>query len=222
MGSITSLTAADGHSFDAYRVGPQGMPKASVVVIQEIFGANSHIREVADTYAAEGYDVIAPALFDRVKKHVELGYEGDDVAAGRKIRGNISWDDALKDVNAAIAAIRGTGKVGVIGYCWGGSLAWLTATRLRADAAICYYGGQVPDFSAEKPGCPTMLHFGELDSSISLEGVETVRNQNPDLPLFIYKGAGHGFNCDHRSSYNAKCAAQARQRSLAFFAENIG
>ncbi|MGY8994345.1 MAG: dienelactone hydrolase family protein [Rhodospirillales bacterium] len=200
MGSITSLTAADGHSFDAYRVGPQGMPKASVVVIQEIFGANSHIREVADTYAAEG----------------------DDVAAGRKIRGNISWDDALKDVDAAIAAIRGTGKVGVIGYCWGGSLAWLTATRLRADAAICYYGGQVPDFSAEKPGCPTMLHFGELDSSISLEGVETVRNQNPDLPLFIYKGAGHGFNCDHRSSYNAKCAAQARQRTLAVYAETIG
>ena len=222
MGTTSTLTASDGHGFNAYWADPKGTPKGGLVIIQEIFGLNSHIREVADGYAADGYKVVAPAMFDRVKPGIELGYDADDVAAGRDIRAKISWDDALKDVAAAIAALKGVGRIGVVGYCWGGSLAWLTATRLTADAAVCFYGGQVPDFAAEKPRCPTMLHFGEKDAGIPLDGVEKVRASHPDMPLYIYAGAGHGFSCDHRGSFHPESHKLARQRTLDFLGKHIG
>ncbi len=161
-------------------------------------------------------------MFDRVKKGIELGYEQTDIAAGLDIRGKIAWDDALKDVAAAMDAVKGAGKVGVVGYCWGGSLSWLAACRIKPAAASCYYGGQLHDFKDEKPTCPTMLHFGEKDASIPLEKVEAVRAKHPNLPLFIYKDAGHGFHCDQRGSFHPTSAKQAMERTLDFFRKNVG
>jgi carboxymethylenebutenolidase len=217
------LSSADGHRLDAYRAGPAGEGVAGLVVIQEIFGVNSHIRSVADRFAAQGFDAIAPALFDRVGPGIELGYESDDIAEGRAIRAKIATDDALADVAAAVAALRADGRrVGVVGYCWGGSLAWAAATRLAdVDAAVAYYGGQIAEMADEQPRCPVMLHFGETDASIPMDHVTTVRAKHPDLPLHVYP-AGHGFSCDARASYDAPSAALALERTLPFLREHLG
>lgn len=223
MGEFVTLTASGGHELAAWRSEPEGTPRAGLVVVQEIFGVNSHIRAVADGFAADGYLVLAPALFDRVEPGIELGYDADDVQKGRDIRAKIAHDDAVKDMKAAVEALADESlKVGVVGYCWGGSLAWNAATRLeRVAAAVGYYGGMIPDMADEQPKHPVMLHFGETDQSIPLEGVEKVRSAHPDVPIHIYP-AGHGFNCDHRGSYHAESAALARERTLAFFAQTLG
>ena len=221
MGSTITTTAADGHTLDAYRADPEGKPKGAIVVIQEIFGVNAHMRAVTDGFAAAGYLAIAPAMFDRAERGVEVGYDEADMARGRGVRAKIAWDDAVKDMEAAAAAVGDAGKVAVVGYCWGGSLAWLAATRMRVDGAVCYYGGQIPDFKDETPRCPTMLHFGEVDAGIPLDKVEAVRQAHPNLPLHLYP-AGHGFNCDHRGSYDADSAKLALERTLAFFAQHVG
>lgn len=220
------LTADDGHSFDAYVARPAGQPpndqpRAGLVVIQEIFGVNRHIRAVADSYAAEGYLAIAPALFDRVEPGIELGYDQDDIARGREIRGKIAWDQALADITAALGFVAGAGKVGVVGYCWGGSLAWLTATRLQPAAAVCYYGGNIYEFRDEQPTCPVVFHFGEEDAAIPMEQVRAVGATHPKEELYTYP-AGHGFNCDMRGSYDAESAQLARQRTMTFFSRVIG
>jgi carboxymethylenebutenolidase len=223
MTGMIQLQAADGHRLDAYRAKPDGTPVAGLVVIQEIFGVNSHIRSVADRFAAQGFDAVAPALFDRVDPGIELGYEADDIAEGREIRARIAQDDALKDVAAAVELLRGEErKVGVTGYCWGGSLAWAAATRLDGvDAAVCYYGGQVAEMADEQPRCPVLLHFGETDASIPMSDVETVRAKHPELPLHVYPEAGHGFSCDARASYHAPSAALALERTLAFLRQHL-
>lgn len=222
MGETVTLTAGDGHELSAYRSEPQGTPRAGLVVIQEIFGVNSHIRAVADSYAAEGFAVLAPALFDRVEPGIEIGYAAEDVERGRDIRAKIAHDNAVLDVDAAVNALRDEGlAVAVVGYCWGGSLAWNAATRLDGVAcAVGYYGGMIPDMADENPRSPVMLHFGETDASIPLEGVETVKKKHPQIPVHIYP-AGHGFSCDARASYHAESAALARERTLAFFAEHL-
>ena len=188
------LTAADGHTFSAYRADAKGDVRGGIVVNQEIFGVNDHIRSVCDRYAAKGYTAIAPALFDRVGPDIQLGYDADDIAKGREVRGKVADDDALKDIKAAIDALNGDGlSTAVVGYCWGGSLTWLTATRLGGvKAAISYYGGQVPDQADEQPKVPVIFHFGETDASIPLDKVAIVREKHPRLPLYIYP-AGHGF-----------------------------
>jgi carboxymethylenebutenolidase len=216
------LTAADGHKFSSYHADAQGTAKGGLVVIQEIFGVNDHIRSVCDRYAAEGYTCIAPALFDRVSPDIQLGYEADDIAKGRDIRGKVADEDALKDIDAAIAALNADGlSTAVVGYCWGGSLTWLTATRLNGvKAAISYYGGQVPDQADEQPKVPVLFHFGETDASIPLDKVEIVRTKHPDLPLHIYP-AGYGFSCDARGSFNAESAELAKSRTLAFLSAHI-
>ena len=221
MGVTLQLSAADGHALDAYRADPEGTHKGGLVVIQEIFGVNAHIRDVCDRFAEQGYTVLAPALFDRVDKGIELGYEDADVAEGREIRGKISWDQAVADVVAAVDVLKSEGKVGVVGYCWGGSLTWLAACRLDIDCAVTYYGGQIPDFKDEQPKCPTILHFGETDGSIPMDAVETVKAAHPELPIYIYP-AGHGFACDMRGSYDAESTAEALPRTLAHFAQHIG
>ena len=222
MGKTITLKASDGHELSAYRADPAGTARGGLVVIQEIFGVNSHIRAVADGFAAEGYAAVAPALFDRVERGVELGYEEDGRTRGRGIRADIQWDDAVKDVAAAVAALSGV-AVGVVGYCWGGSLAWLAATRIAGVAAsVGYYGGQIKDFRDEAPHCPVMLHFGTEDASIPMDAVAAVQAAQPDIPVHIYEGAGHGFNCDQRGSYHAVAAATARERTLAFLRENVG
>ncbi len=220
QGETIELTAADGHRLGAYLARPAGAPKAGLLVAQEIFGVNRHIRAVTEGFAADGYLAIAPALFDRRERDLELGYEAEDVAHGRELKGATSWDEAAQDVAAATAAVAEAGQVGVVGYCWGGSIAWLAACRLPIAAAVGYYGGQIRELSGETPRCPVMLHFGEQDAAIPLDDVEAVRAQHPEVPIHLYP-AGHGFNCDLRGSYHAESAALARERSLAFLAERL-
>ena len=224
MTTQMTLTAADGHKLSAYRAEAKAASKTGLVVLQEIFGVNSHIRSVADRFAGDGFVAVAPALFDRVAPGIEMGYAPEDIERGRETRVQVSLDQALADTQAAIAALDEEGlKVGVVGYCWGGSLAWAAATRLDGVAcAVGYYGGQIPDMADERPRCPVMLHFGEQDNSIPMDKIEIVRAKHPEVPLFTYPGAGHGFSCDARGSYHAESAAKARERSLAFLREHLG
>lgn len=221
MGQYIQLAASDDFTLDAYRADPSGDAKAGLVVIQEIFGVNAHIRELCDRYAAEGYSVIAPALFDRAEKNVELGYEQADREQGMALRAKCPWDSAVMDVEAAAAVLRAEGKVGVVGYCWGGSLTWLSACRSDIDAAVCYYGGQIFDFREEKPKVQVLMHFGEKDASIPMEKVEAINADYPDIPSYVYDDAQHGFSCDHRGSYQEAAHVQALERTLAFFDENL-
>ena len=211
-----TLQAADGHRFDAYRALPAGKPRGALVVIQEIFGVNSHIRAVADGYAADGWLAIAPAMFDRVERGIELGYTPADIERGRELKGGCSNDHALLDIAAAVDTVRSAGKVAVIGYCWGGTLAWLAACRQPGlSAAVSYYGGGIGELIDLTPRCPVLAHFGERDASIPLTVPEALRKAHPEVEIHIYP-AGHGFNCDQRGSFDAPSAKLARERSLAF------
>ncbi len=220
MAEMIDLEAEDGHKLTAYRADPDGPARGGLVVIQEIFGVNSHIRDVCDRFAASGYSAIAPAVFDRLQKGIELEYTEQGVAAGRDLIEQLGWDDALKDIWAAALALDPNGKAGVVGYCWGGSVAWLAACRLNIAAAVGYYGRQIPEFVDEKPGVPVMLHFGENDPLIPLEGVETVRAAHPQVPIFTYP-AGHGFTCDQRADFHAESSRRALVHTMDFFAENL-
>ena len=218
---MTGLVAADGHRLQAYEAVPVGAARGGVVVVQEIFGVNDHIRRVADGYAADGYRVIAPALFDRVRPGIELGYTDADIAEGRKIRGQLTFEQALADVEAARKAL-GDGNIGIVGYCWGGTVTWLAAARLPGFAAAAsYYSGGIGQFAVEHPRCPTQCHFGEKDHAIPLTEVAAVRDANPAVEVYTYP-AGHGFNCDARASFDAAAAKLARERTLAFFSKHIG
>jgi carboxymethylenebutenolidase len=222
MGKTIELTAKDGHKFGAYVAEAQGKAKGAIVVIQEIFGVNHHIRSVADRFAAKGYHAVAPAHFDRLRPGIELGYGPDDIAKGREIRTGIKLDDTLRDVQAAIDEAGRHGKVAVVGYCWGGSLAYLAATRLSGLAcAIGYYGGMIAEHRNEKARVPTILHFGETDASIPMSDVEKVRAAHPDMSIFVYP-AGHGFSCDERGSYDKASHELALERTLKFMAEKVG
>ncbi|WP_299394066.1 dienelactone hydrolase family protein [Pelagibius sp.] len=221
MGELVSLTATDGHALGAYVARPEGAAKGGLVVVQEIFGVNAHIRAVTDGFARDGYLAVAPALFDRIRPGIELGYDAEAVAEGRALRPQVPWEATMHDVAAAIGVAAEAGKAGVIGYCWGGSVAWLSACRLSPAAAVCYYGGHIHEFRDEKPACPVMFHFGEEDAGIPLDQAEAVHAAHPDCPFFTYP-AGHGFNCDLRGSYHAESAALARQRSLDFLAPLVG
>ena len=218
----TELTAADGHTLSAYAAGPREARRA-LVVVQEIFGVNRHMRRVCDEFAREGYAVICPALFDRTERGVELGYEQADVARGRTLRGTIDAGKTVLDILAAAAALPKGAKHGIIGYCWGGTVAWHGATRSSAfDAAVGWYGGGIAAAKEEVPRCPVQLHFGEVDASIPLADVEAVRAARPEVEVFVYPAAGHGFGCEERGSYKPEDAALAQRRSLAFFARHLG
>lgn len=223
MGQTLTLSAEDGHQLAAYRAAPAGTPRGALVVVQEIFGVNSHIKKISDGWAADGYVALAPALFDRVERGVETGYGPDDIQRGRELRGKISTDDAVRDVRAAVRELGRAGlRVGVVGYCWGGTMAWLAATRIEGlSAAVGYYGGGIADTAEESPRCPVMLHFGETDASIPKEHYEKVRRLHPALPVHVYP-AGHGFSCDERGSYEERSARLARERTLAFFRQHVG
>lgn len=219
MGKI-EITSADGHVFDAYESRPEGAT-AAVVVIQEIFGVNSHIRSVVDSYAAAGYHCVAPALFDRVERNVELEYTGDGVQAGLAFKKGLETPDSAADVAATVDYLASTGPVGVVGYCFGGSMAWLAASNPMVTAAVGYYGGQVREFMNTMPLAPVMLHFGGLDKSIPPEDVSAVSAAYPEIDVFTYPQADHGFNCDVRASYNAEAAELARSRTLDFFESHL-
>jgi len=226
MGAFVDLQATDGFSFPAYVAQPTGTAKGAVVVLQEIFGVNSHIRSVADGYANEGYLAVAPSTFHRVKPGVELGYTQDDMAAGFALKTAVEALPApgvLQDIQAAIRHAAQAGKVGIVGYCWGGLLTWRSACTLDGlSAAVCYYGGGMttPDEAARQPKVPTMAHFGEKDHWIPLESVEAFRKAHPEVEVHVYK-ADHGFNCDQRASHDAAAARQARERTLAFFVKHL-
>ena len=221
MGEFVTLTAADGHSLSAYKAEPSGTPKGAVVVVQEIFGVNSHIRSVADKVAGDGYVAIAPALFDRIEKGIELGYDEDDRNKGLGLRGKLSWDDSINDVNAAVEEVNSAGKVGLVGFCFGGSVAWVAANESPIQAASGWYGGQIHQEIARQPKCPVQLHFGTEDFSIPNEMVDEIKAAHPDVPVYIYDGAGHGFNCDDRGSYHKASAELAYQRTMEFFGEHL-
>lgn len=222
MGQDLTLTASDGFKLDAYRADPAGTPRGAIVVIQEIFGVNHHIRNVCDRFAADGYVAIAPSLFDRTEPNFQSGYSPDEVAIARKFVAAPDWPAMLRDTQAAIDAVAAIGPVGIIGYCLGGSVAYNAATQLSGlKAAIGYYGGAVVRFADNAPTVPTQLHFGELDSGIPLSDVEIIKSKQPEVEVFIYPGAQHGFGCDERTSYDAPSAALARERSLAFFAKHL-
>jgi carboxymethylenebutenolidase len=223
MGEHVRLQAFDEHEFDAYVARPAGEPIAGLVVVQEAFGVNRHIRSMADGFAKDGFFAVAPALYDRVERGVELGYAGEDMQKGIAIARRIDPARALLDVSAAVDyARRETGKkVGVIGYCLGGSMAWTAATRLHPDAAVGYYGGYIAKYAEEQPKAPVMLHFGLQDQHIPKAEIdEKIAAAHPDVPIFWYD-AGHGFNCDDRASYNPEAAKLARQRSLEFLKKHL-
>ena len=219
---MIQLVAADGHKLDAYRADPAGKPRGAIVVVQEIFGVNSHIRSVADGYAADGYLVVAPALFDRAQEKVELGYTPADIAKGRELKAASPTEPALLDIGAAVQAASPAGKVGIVGYCWGGFLAWMAAAKLPGLAcAVPYYGGGMLDQSELAPRCPVMCHFGERDTMIPADGVRKFAAKHIGQQIFLYE-ADHGFNCDQRGSWNAPSAKLARERTLAFFRTYVG
>jgi carboxymethylenebutenolidase len=220
MGELTTIMARDGHEFQAWLSASPARPRGAVVVLQEIFGVNGHIRAVTDAFAAAGYTAIAPALFDRVRRGIELDYTPAEQQQGAGYRKQIAPETALKDIAAAAAVVRHSGRTGIVGYCWGGSLAYLAACELPLAAAVVYYG-RVGDFLEKKPRCPIMYHYGAADHAIPLAEVERVRAAQPAAPLYVYEGAGHGFNCDQRDSYDAQAAALARTRTLDFLARHI-
>lgn len=227
MGTFIDLKSADGFEFPAYVAQPAGQPKGGIVVLQEIFGVNSHIRSVADGYAAQGYLAVAPATFHRVKPGVDLGYSSDDMSAGMALKAAVEALPApgvLQDIQTAIGHAAQAGKVGIVGFCWGGLLTWRAACTLEGlSAAVPYYGGGMttPDEAARLPKVPVLAHFGDQDHWISLDSVEAFKRAHPQVEVHIHH-ANHGFNCDQRASYNAAAAQQARESTLAFFGQHLG
>jgi carboxymethylenebutenolidase len=222
MSKVVKLQAGDGHELDAYVAQPEGKPRAGLVVVQEIFGVNQHIRSVADRFAREGFYAVAPALFDRVERNVDWGYDGESMKKGMAIVQKIGIDNSLKDVDAALQyAGKETGKpAGVVGYCYGGTLAWLSATRLAPAAVVGYYGGNIASFAQENPRVSVMLHFGKRDDHIPAAEVAKVQAAHPEVEIYWYE-AGHGFNCDMRGSYDEKASKEAMARTLAFLTKHL-
>src|SRR3954465_1389613 len=227
MGQFTELKAADGQAIPAYVAQPKGQAKGGIVVIQEIFGVNSHIRSVADGYAASGYLAVAPAIFHRVKPNVDIGYTPEDMQAGMALKAAteaLPAPGVMQDIQAAINHAAQAGKVGIVGYCYGGLLTWRAAATLTGlSAAVPYYGGgsTPPPETARKPKVPGMAHFGELDKHITIESVRAFEKAHPEVEVHVYQ-ADHGFNCDQRGSWNASAAATARERTLYFFGKHVG
>lgn len=224
MSEQVTLRAADGHELGAYVARPAGEPVAGLVVVQEIFGVNEHIRAVADGFAREGFLAVAPAMFDRIQPGIELEYEGDDRLTAMSLLPRIDMAKSVADVAAAMEyAAQETGKkVGVVGYCYGGTLAWLAATRLKPAVAVGYYGGQIAAYAEETPTAPVMLHFGRADAHISSEKVAKVSTAHPEVEIYWYDGAGHAFNRDVSDSYHPEAAKLARARTVEFLRKNLG
>jgi carboxymethylenebutenolidase len=223
LGKHFSLTSSDNFKLGAYRADPSGKAKGGIVVIQEIFGVNHHIRAVCDRLAGEGYAALAPAVFDRQQPNFESGYSPDEIANARKFVANPDWGAMLRDVQAAIDELKKTGPVGIMGFCMGGTISFLAACKLSGlSAAVCYYGGQIAKNADEKPKVPTLMHFGEEDASIPMTDVALIKQKRGgDCEIYVYPHAQHGFNCDERGSYNAEAAKLAWQRSMAFLAKHV-
>jgi carboxymethylenebutenolidase len=221
MGQFTTIMARDGHEFQAWLAAAPGRPRGALLVIQEIFGVNNHIRAVTDRFAAEGYTAIAPSLFDRVRRGIELGFKAEDLQEGLGYVKQLDPEATRRDLAAALAVVKHSGRAGAVGYCWGGQLAYLAASELPLACAVVYYG-KVVSYLERRPRCPVMYHFGTEDRSIPLTDVERIRAAYPEAPVYTYEGAGHAFNNDQRDSYQPQAAALARSRTLEFFARYVG
>ncbi|HJQ59961.1 MAG TPA: dienelactone hydrolase family protein [Vineibacter sp.] len=223
MGENVRLKAKDGVEVGGYLATPAGTPKGHVVVVMEIFGVNHHIKAVTDRLAADGYIALAPQFFDRIKPGIELGYTADTIAQGREHVMALGMDKPLADVQAAIDALkaRGAKKVGITGFCWGGTVTWMSACRLPVDVAVGYYGGGIHGARNEKPKCPTMLHFGDKDAHIPMTHVNELRELHKGVTIYDYP-ADHGFHCDERGSFDASAAKIAYGRTLEFFGKHLG
>ena len=221
MGNTINLKAPDGFTLTAYTAGPTGGTKG-LVLIQEIFGVNHHIRDMCERFGAQGYAVCAPAIFDRVEPGIELGYTQEDIDKGRGYRMKLNDAQLMLDVEAAAAQLGGK-KLGIVGYCFGGTVAWWGATRSnRFAAASCWYGGGIAGTKDERPNCPVQMHFGEKDASIPMTDVEAIRAAQPRVESYVYPGAQHGFGCDERASFSKPDYELAQQRTLEFFARHSG
>jgi carboxymethylenebutenolidase len=221
MSEFTTLMARDGHEFSAWLAAPAGKPRGAVLVIQEIFGVNAHIRAVTDSFAAEGYVAIAPALFDRVRRGIELGYTPQTMQEGMGYVQQLAPEKTLLDLAACIAVVKHAGRTGVVGFCWGGKLAYLSACELPVACGVAYYGGGIAKELARTPKCPMLYHFGGKDAHIPESDIAQIRAADPRGTFYLYPEADHGFNCDMRASFNAAAAALARQRTLAFLAQQL-
>jgi carboxymethylenebutenolidase len=220
MGELTTLMARDGHEFNAWLAAPKGPARGAIVVAQEIFGVNRYVRAVADGFAAAGYVAIAPCLFDRIRRGIELGYGEPEVQQGRGYRLQIPKEKTILDLTASINVVRHAGRVAVVGYCWGGTLAYLAACELPVACAVAYYGGQIKDHLGKSPRRPVMYHFGELDLHIPPGDIERIRAADPTGVFHLYP-AGHGFDCEERSTYDAASSALARERSREFLTAHL-
>lgn len=219
MGHMITLSAEDGHSLSAYIAEAANHPKGGIVIVQEIFGINDHIQNVCDRFARRGYTAIAPALFDRIQPRIQLDYDSEGVAQGRQLKQTCSEELALKDISAAMNYIKTSGKTSIIGYCWGGTLAYLSAVKISGfSKAVGYYGGGIAALKNETPQIPIMLHFGDQDTSVPMTDVDAIMTARPETIIHVYQ-AGHGFNCDRRAGYNADATKLALKRSLDFIAE---
>jgi carboxymethylenebutenolidase len=219
MGEFTTIMARDGHEFQAYLSAPPAKPQGAIVVIQEIFGVNPHMRAVTDGFAQEGYTAIAPAMFDRIRRGIELGYSQPEMEEGAGYMKQLKLDETLKDLNAAVAVVRHSGRVGTVGYCWGGAMSYVAATEAPIACAVVYYG-KAHLFADKKPRCPVLYHFGTQDKGIPLSEVEKLEAADPKGVFYVYE-AGHGFSCDQRPSFSPAAAALARQRTREFFSRNL-
>ncbi|MEC9077976.1 MAG: dienelactone hydrolase family protein [Pseudomonadota bacterium] len=223
MGTSIELTTSDGHTLGAYKATPDGNPKGGVVVIQEIFGVNQHIRNVTDEFAKNGFVAVAPALFDRTEKGLELGYGQDDFQKGKETRGSLNDEGIQNDVQAAIDEAAKAGKVGIVGYCFGGYVSWLAACKCNGlSAASTFYGGGIHAKREDTPKVPVILNFGDNDGGIPLSQVHDIKEANPEIPCYVYDEAGHGFCCDDRESYNQGACERAHKRTLDHFASHVG
>lgn len=223
MGKTIEIAASDGHKLAAYLAEPAGKPKGGLVILQEFFGVNAHIRQMTDEFARSGYLAVAPAIFDRIERGVELGYDAAGMAKGRQLRASLVLDQTMCDVQGAIDAAARGGRVAVMGYCWGGSLAYLAAARLTGLAcAVGYYGAQIAAHADERLHVPVLLHFAERDEYIPPADIERIRQAHPEITIYDYPGTEHGFNCNDRHFYKPKSAALARERSLAFLDQHMG
>ncbi|MBH67568.1 MAG: carboxymethylenebutenolidase [Rhodospirillaceae bacterium] len=221
MGEKIKITSIDGHIFDTYLAQPKGVAKGGIVLVQEIFGVNEHIRRVADKYAREGYLVGVPALFDRFGPGIELGYGPEGREKGKELREKIGNELPLTDISAVLNLVSSSGKVGLVGYCWGGTLSWLAVCKIKGfSCASSYYGGGIAALADLKPQCPVIFHFGEQDHFITLQEVEILKNNQPDCPVYLYP-AGHGFNCEQRNSFEETSSQIAEERTLKHFSEHM-
>jgi len=222
LGKHFNLTAADNHKLGAYRADPNGTPKGGMVVIQEIFGVNHHIRATCDRFAAAGYVAVAPAVFDRFARDFESGYSPDEIAHARSLLGNLNWDHMMADIAAAAAELKNVGPVGVVGYCMGGTAAFLSACRVPGlSAVVCYYGGAIGKFADEKAKCPLQMHFGEKDESIPMDVVEEIKKKKPQAEVYVYPGAPHAFSNNDRPSFRQEATDLAWTRTQDFLSKHM-